>query len=153
MINFIVGFFYVGFIFVDLGFCVIFVLVCGFGFFYGGVIDFVYEVLGKIKYFSFVFVYIEMVKFKKVCLFGYGYCIYCICDFCFFFIEEFIEKNREKCDVNFLFRVVFVIDKLVNEDEYFVSRKFKVNVDLLGCFLYFVLYVLLFVYFMWWDKC
>ncbi|KAK0670245.1 putative citrate synthase [Cercophora samala] len=136
MTNSTAGLLHAGSTLADPGSCAISALVCGFGPLHGGAIDLAYEALGKIKHPSFVPAYIEMVKSKKARLFGYGHRIYRTRDPRLSLIEELIEQNREKCDANPLLRVAFAIDKLANEDEYFVSRKLKANADLLGCFLY-----------------
>lgn len=116
--------------------CVMAGLICGYGPLHGGAIELAYEALEKIKHPRNVPIYIEMIKKKKARLFGYGHRIYKTRDPRLALIEELIEQNKEAVAADPLLKVAFAIDKVANEDEYFVSRNLKANADLLGCFLY-----------------
>ncbi|KEY75028.1 hypothetical protein S7711_01365 [Stachybotrys chartarum IBT 7711] len=116
--------------------CVMAGLICGFGPLHGGAIDLAYEALEQIKHPRYVPVFIEMIKAKKARLFGYGHRIYKTRDPRLALIEELIEQHKDKVAANPLLKIAFAIDKVANEDPYFVSRNLKANADLLGCFLY-----------------
>ncbi|KAK4187743.1 putative citrate synthase [Podospora australis] len=111
-------------------------LVCGFGPLHGGAIDLAYKALGEIKDPKYVPGFIEVVKQKKMRLFGYGHRIYKTRDPRLALIEELIEKSKDKVADNPLLKVALAIDRVANQDEYFVSRNLKANADLLGCFFY-----------------
>lgn len=116
--------------------CVMVGLICGYGPLHGGAIELAYKALEKIGHPRNVPIYIEMIKKKKARLFGYGHRIYKTRDPRLALIEELIEENKEAVAADPLLKVAFAIDRVANEDEYFVSRNLKANADLLGCFLY-----------------
>ncbi|KAH7325056.1 citrate synthase [Stachybotrys elegans] len=116
--------------------CVMAGLICGYGPLHGGAIDLAYEALEKIGHPRYVPVFIEMIKAKKARLFGYGHRIYKTRDPRLALIEDLIAQHQDLVSKDPLLEIALTIDKVANEDPYFVSRNLKANADLLGCFLY-----------------
>ncbi|KAI9154930.1 Citrate synthase-like protein [Paramyrothecium foliicola] len=116
--------------------CLISAIICGHGPLHGGAISLAYETLEKIGHPKHVPAYIDMIKLNKIRLFGYGHRVYKTKDPRLVLIEQLLEENKEAIEANPLLRVAFEIDQIANQDEYFVSRQLKANVDLLGCYLY-----------------
>ncbi|CAH0047126.1 unnamed protein product [Clonostachys solani] len=101
-----------------------------------GAIELAYSGLEQIGHTRNVPAYIELVKQKKMRLFGYGHRIYKTKDPRMTLVERLIADNKDLVQDDPMLRIAFEIDRIANEEEYFTSRNLKANVDLLGCFLY-----------------
>jgi citrate synthase len=116
-------------------------IVSGFGPLHGGAIDLAYDAFRLIGTPENVPAFISGIKAKKSRLFGYGHRVYKIRDPRVALIQELMQQHRSAVDVNPLLRIAIAVDKVANEDPYFVERGLKANADLLGCFLYTAMYV------------
>lgn len=111
-------------------------IISAYGPLHGGAIDLAYDAFRQIGEPENVPFFIEGVKKKKMRLFGYGHRVYKTRDPRTSLIEELMHEHQESVDANPLLRIAMAIDKVANEDPYFVERGLKANADLMGCFLY-----------------
>ena len=111
-------------------------IAAGYGPLHGGAIDVAYGMFREIGTTDKIPEYIEAVKQKKVRLYGYGHRVYKTRDPRVALVEELIEKHRDAVESDPLLEVALAVDKIANEDRYFIDRNLKANADLIGCFLY-----------------
>jgi citrate synthase len=111
-------------------------IVSAYGPLHGGAIDLAYKGFEEVGTVENVPSLINDVKAKKQRLFGYGHRIYKVADPRSKFIRQMIAEKQELVDKNPMLRIAMEIDRVANEDPYFVSRNLKANADLYGCFLY-----------------
>lgn len=108
---------------------------------HAGAVDLAYKTFERLETPDRVPGLIADVKAKKCRLFGYGHRIYKIIDPRTKLIKELLDELSDRTKDNPLLAVALEIDKIASQDDYFTSRKLKVNADLYGCFVYTALYV------------
>ena len=113
---------------------------------HAGAIDLAYKAFARLETPDKVPALITQVKAKKTRLFGYGHRIYKTVDPRSKFIKEMLKELQEESKDEPLLAVAMEIDRIASEDDYFTSRKLKVNADLYGCFVYTALYDLALLY-------
>ncbi|KAI1172082.1 putative citrate synthase [Nemania sp. FL0916] len=111
-------------------------IISGFGPLHGGAINLAYDAFRLIGAPENVPAFIDAIKARKGRLFGYGHRIYKTRDPRVALIQELMQEYRTAVDANPLLRIAMAVDKVANQDPYFVDRGLKANADLLGCFLY-----------------
>ena len=116
--------------------CSISGIVSAYGPLHGGAIDLAYKGFEDLGSPENVPRLIADVKAKKQRLFGYGHRIYKTVDPRAKFIRSMINDHMAQVKANPLLSVALEIDRVANQDEYFISRNLKANADLYGCFLY-----------------
>lgn len=113
---------------------------------HAGAIDLAYKTFARLETPDRVPALIAQVKAKKSRLFGYGHRIYKTVDPRSKLISKLLKEVQKESKDEPLLAVAMEIDRIASEDEYFTSRKLKVNADLYGCFVYTALYASSFIY-------
>lgn len=113
---------------------------------HAGAIDLAYKTFARLETPERVPALIAQVKAKKSRLFGYGHRIYKTVDPRSILIKKMLKELQEESKDEPLLAVAMEIDRIASNDDYFTSRKLKVNADLYGCFVYTALYDLPLLY-------
>ena len=107
-----------------------------YGILHGGALEVAYKNIAKVGTIENAQSKIDNVKAKKERLFGYGHRIYKVTDPRAIFIKDMLEELREEVEQDPLLKVAFEMDRIAQDDEYFMSRKLKPNADLFATFAY-----------------
>jgi citrate synthase len=121
--------------------CLIAALSAGYGPLHGGAIDMVYHMLSNVGTVENVPALIEEVKSGRESgkkLYGFGHRIYETEDPRARLIKQLLKEfETEELEI---MKVAKEIERLASQDQWFESRKIRMNVDLYGCFVYTALY-------------
>ena len=124
--------------------CLIAALSAGYGPLHGGAIDMVYHMLSGVGSVDNVPALIEEVKRGRKSgkkLYGFGHRIYETEDPRAGLVKKLLsEFDTSKLEI---LKVAEEIERLASVDEWFKSRRIRMNVDRYGCFVYTALYVCL----------
>ncbi|KAF5232796.1 hypothetical protein FANTH_12807 [Fusarium anthophilum] len=121
--------------------CTVAAVASAYGPLHGGAVEMAYKEFERVQCVENVPQLISDVKAKKYRLFGYGHRIYKVKDPRGHLVRQLIEEYKEDVYKNSFLRVAMEIDRVAEEDSYFISRNLKANADLYGCFLYTALFV------------
>lgn len=121
--------------------CTVAAVASAYGPLHGGAVEMAYKEFERVGSVENVPQLIADVKAKKYRLFGYGHRIYKVKDPRGRLVRQLIEEYKEDVEKNEFLRVAMEIDRVAEEDPYFISRNLKANADLYGCFLYTALWV------------
>lgn len=114
--------------------CLIAALSAGYGPLHGGAIDMVYHMLTRVGSKEHVPELIAEVKSGRGKLYGFGHRVYETVDPRAGFVKEIMGGfERSKFEI---VEVAEEIERCASEDEWFRSRRIRMNVDLFGCFVY-----------------
>ncbi|KAF5578575.1 citrate synthase [Fusarium subglutinans] len=116
--------------------CTVAAVASAYGPLHGGAVEMAYKEFERVQCVENVPQLISDVKAKKYRLFGYGHRIYKVKDPRGQLVRQLIEEYKEDVYKNSFLRVAMEIDRVAEEDSYFISRNLKANADLYGCFLY-----------------
>ncbi|KAF3403138.1 Citrate synthase [Talaromyces pinophilus] len=116
--------------------CIISGIGASYGPLHGGAIEFAYKDMADIGSVANCQTKIDRVKSGKERLFGYGHRVYKVTDPRSEHIQAVLETLKEEIDNDPLLKVAFELNRIAQEDEYFVSRGLKPNADLFAAFTY-----------------
>lgn len=116
--------------------CIISGIGASYGPLHGGAIEFAYKDMADIGSVANCQTKIDRVKSGKERLFGYGHRVYKVTDPRSTHIQAVLDTLKEEIDNDPLLKVAFELNRIAQEDEYFVSRGLKPNADLFAAFTY-----------------
>ncbi|KAF4181155.1 hypothetical protein CNMCM8927_008616 [Aspergillus lentulus] len=116
--------------------CMISAICASHGPLHGGAIEFAYKDMAEIGGVGNCQAKIDRVKAGKERLFGYGHRVYKVTDPRSVHIQQVLRELKQEIDKDPILQVAFELDRIAQEDEYFVSRGLKPNADLYAAFTY-----------------
>ncbi|KZF20963.1 citrate synthase [Xylona heveae TC161] len=103
---------------------------------HGGAIEVAYKQIEEIGSIERIPLKLSRVKEHKERLYGYGHRVYRVSDPRYVFIKHVLDDLQDEIAQDPLLKVAFELDRIAQEDEYFISRKLKPNADLFAAFAY-----------------
>lgn len=116
--------------------CMISAICASHGPLHGGAIEFAYKDMAEIGGVANCQAKIDRVKGGKERLFGYGHRVYKVTDPRSVHIQQVLTELKQEIDKDPILQVAFELNRIAQEDEYFVSRGLKPNADLYAAFTY-----------------